>query len=102
MPPWDGAGTASIEARIDQETNTVHIEALGINQVTLRFNDVLLDLDREITVICNGTSHRDLIPRSLRTTLEMIYKSGSDPGKVYVATRTYDIPSAQGQDSDGD
>jgi hypothetical protein len=102
VPPWDGAGTASIEARIDQETNTVHIEALGINQVTLRFNDVLLDLDREITVICNGTSHRDLIPRSLRTTLEMIYKSGSDPGKVYVATRTYDIPSAQGQDSDGD
>jgi hypothetical protein len=101
VPPWDGVGTASIEARIDQDTNTVHIEALGISQVTLRFNDMLLDMDKEITVICNGASNRDLIPRSLRTTLELIYKSSSDPGKVYVATRTYDIPSEDKSGAEG-
>ena len=92
---------ASVEARIDRETNTVHIEARGINQVTLRFNDILVDMDKEITVICNGTSNRDLIPRSLLTTLEMIYKSSSDPGKVYVAKRTYDVPASAGEEAGG-
>jgi hypothetical protein len=101
VPPWDGVGTASVEARIDRETNTVHIEARGINQVTLRFNDILVDMDKEITVICNGTSNRDLIPRSLLTTLEMIYKSSSDPGKVYVAKRTYDVPASAGEEAGG-
>ncbi|MAF65652.1 MAG: hypothetical protein CMJ84_08350 [Planctomycetes bacterium] len=94
IPPHDGSVEARLAARIDRESNTVVIEATGIASVTLSFNDVLVDLSRPVKVICNGAESEDLLPRNLTTTLQMIYSTRNDPGKLYTASKAYDLPSA--------
>lgn len=93
VPPWDGEGTASVKAAIDRASNTITIDGEGFTGVVLYFNDVLVDLDKPVKVVCNGSEHLDVIPRSLATTLELFVSSRSDPGKVYTATRPYDLPA---------
>lgn len=93
VPPFDGLGVAFVKATIDRATNTVAVDGEGVNAVTLYFNDLLVDLDKPVKVTCNGAEHIDLIPRSLPTMLSLMYNSRSDPGKVYVATKTYDLPA---------
>ena len=93
VPPWDGQGTASVKASIDRASNTITVDGEGFTGVVLYFNDVLVDLDKPVKVVCNGSEHLEVIPRSLATTLELFVSSRSDPGKVYTATRPYDLPA---------
>ena len=93
VPPWDGQGTASVKATIDRASNTITVDGEGFTKVVLYFNDVLVDLDKPVKVICNGSDHLDVIPRSLATTLDLYVSSRSDPGKLYTATRPYDLPA---------
>jgi len=93
IPQWDGQGKAIVRGNIDRASNTVTIDGEGITHVTLYFNDLLVDLDKPVKVLCNGAEHTDKIPRSLGTTLDLIYKARSDPGKLYVATKDYDLPA---------
>ncbi|MDP6538535.1 MAG: hypothetical protein QF903_09865 [Planctomycetota bacterium] len=94
IPPHDGSTEARLAARIDRETNTVVVESTGIASVTLAFNDILVDLSRPVKVICNGAESEDLIPRNFTTTLQLIYSTRNDPGKLYTASKVYDIPSS--------
>lgn len=93
VPPWDGEGTANVKATIDRASNTITIDGEGFTGVILYFNDVLVDLDKPVKIVCNGSEHLDVIPRSLATTLDLYVSSRSDPGKVYTATRNYDLPA---------
>lgn len=93
VPPWDGQGTASVKATIDRASNTITVDGEGFTGVVLYFNDVLVDLDKPVKVVCNGSEHLDLIPRSLGTMLDLYVSSRSDPGKLYTATRPYDLPA---------
>jgi hypothetical protein len=61
--------------------------------VVLYFNDVLVDMEKPVKVVCNGSEHLNVIPRSMGTFLDLFVSSRSDPGKVYVATHTYDLPA---------
>lgn len=92
VEPFDKTGVAFIKASIDRGTNTVTIDGEGPTAVTLHFNDQLLDLDKEVKVVCNGTNHVDKIPRNLSQTLNLIKNTVSDPGKLYVAFKSYDLP----------
>lgn len=94
VPPRGEGPEALLEAKADRATNTVTVEAQGISQVTLFFNDVLLDLDAPVTVVLNGVKRSDLIPRNFNSMMDQIYKSRSDPGKIYTAFKAYDIPEA--------
>lgn len=93
VPPWDGQGTASVRAKIDRASNTVTVDGEGFTGVVLYFNDVLVDLDKPVKVVCNGSDHLDVIPRSLATVLDLFVSSRNDPGKLYTATRNYDLPA---------
>lgn len=93
IPPWDGQGTALIKATIDRGSNTVVVDGEGMTQVELYFNDVLVDMDKPVKVVCNGAEHLDVIPRNLTTTLDLFVRARSDPGKVYTATKQYDLPA---------
>ncbi len=93
IPTWDGQGKAIVHGTIDRASNTVTIDGEGITKVFLFFNDLLVDLDKPVKVVCNGAEHTDQIPRSLGTTLDLILKGRSDPGKLYVATKDYDLPA---------
>ena len=95
VPPLDDpTRSARITARIERETNTVRIEARGVNNVTLLLNDVLVDLDQPVHVICNGVESIDEIPRDLVRTLDLMLSATSDPGRIYVATKVYSVPAA--------
>ena len=93
LPPWDGQGTALVKGTIDRASNTITIDGEGVAKVILYFNDVMVDLDKSVKVVCNGAEHLDVIPRNLSTTLDLFMKTRSDPGKLYTATRPYDLPA---------
>lgn len=93
IPPTDtGSAQVKIEASIDRATNTVTVDGSGVRQVTLMFNDILVDLDKPLTVVLNGTRQEVVVPRNLDDTLEMMFESTSEPGRVYVARKTFDLP----------
>jgi len=85
---------ARLSAKADRASNTITIEASGIETVTIFFNDTLVDLDQPVKVICNGAVHEDKIPRNFNSMMEQIYRGRSDPGRIYTAIKKYDIPAA--------
>lgn len=87
-------GERRIEASVDRESNTITITGKGSESVTLLLNDLLVDLERPVKVVCNGLEHVNEIPRNRKTMLDMMYKRRSDPGKVYVARNTYDLAAS--------
>ncbi|MFN0245105.1 MAG: PHB depolymerase family esterase [Planctomycetota bacterium] len=93
IPPYDGSGNAYISAAIDRGTNTITIDGEGAGRVTLYFNDLLVDMDKPIKVVCNGAEHIDTVPRNLQTTLDLFFSARSDPGKLYTASKGYDLPT---------
>ncbi len=92
VKPSDGQGTPNVKAKIDRATNTITVEGEGVPKFTVYFNDLLLDLDKPVKVIANGTANERTVPRSLGRTLDLILNSRSDPGKFYVASVEFDLP----------
>ncbi len=90
--PTDGQGTPYLKADIDRATNTIQVEGDGVPKFTIYFNDVLLDLDKPVTIVANGTTIERTVPRSLQRTLDLVMNSRSDPGKFYVASMEFDLP----------
>jgi hypothetical protein len=95
-PAVSGASSL-IKATIDRESNTVTVEGTGVESVRLYFNDVLVDLDKPVKVVCNGAESTDLIPRNLSVLLDLYWNGACDPGRLYTAVRPYDMPAAQSQ-----
>jgi hypothetical protein len=81
-----------IKASLDTSLNQIIIEAKHVSSVTIYFNDLMVDMDRPVTVICNGVKNEDLIPRNFSTMMRAIYSGKSDAGRVFTASREYDIP----------
>lgn len=90
LSPFDEQ--VNVKANLDKGTNTITIDGEGATDVTLYFNDVLVDLEKDVKVVCNGTEHIEKIPRNLSMTLGLMVRTTSDPGKLYVAQRKYDLP----------
>lgn len=90
--PSDGQGTPYLKAKVDRATNTITVEGEGVPKFTVYFNDTLVDLDKPVKVIANGTANERTVPRSLQRTLDLVLNSRSDPGKFYVASMDYDLP----------
>lgn len=95
LPPSDGSVPNRIHAKADHATNTVTVDAEGARYCFLYFNDQLVDLDQPVKVVINGVEHVDTLPRNLRTLTTWLYRSGSDPGKAFVASKRYDIPAKE-------
>lgn len=95
VPAKEYAEGAKISATADRASNTITIEATGIDSCTIYFNDGLMDLEQPVKVICNGTVNEDMIPRNFNSMMQLIYKVRSDPGRVYTAWKEYDIPATE-------
>lgn len=92
VPPTAAEEGTFVQAEIDRATNKVTVEGKGVRTVTLFFNDVLVDLSKPIQVSLNGQTQEIVVPRSLDDYLDMLYKGTSDPARIYVASRTFDLP----------
>ena len=68
----------------------------------LHFNDVILDMTKEITVIANGQEYKDFIPRSFPLVLDNIFKGKCDPGRMFVAVKSYHLPTLVKADGEGE
>lgn len=84
-----------ITVTVDKEANRIDVESVGISTVTMWFNDAIVDLDREVVVVCNGEEYTDTFGRSLSTALEQYFRS-NDPSRVYSAGQVYDLPEPDG------
>ncbi|MBI5365193.1 MAG: hypothetical protein HZA53_18590 [Planctomycetes bacterium] len=91
VPQFDAA--VHVEATVDRGTNTITIDADGATEVILFLNDTLVDLDKEIKFKRNGTETVEKVVRNLQTALNTMARGPSDPGKLFVATRRFDIPT---------
>jgi hypothetical protein len=90
--PTDGQGTAWLKGAIDRASNTITVEGEGVSRFSIHFNDALVDLDKPIKVVCNGTLNERTVPRSLQRALDLFASSRSDPGKLYVNSVEFDLP----------
>ncbi len=91
-----------ISAVLDTSLNQITIEAKHVSSVTIYYNDLLVDMDRPVTVICNGVKNEDLIPRSFSVMMRLIYSARNDAGRFYTASREYDIPRlAEDEEDEG-
>ena len=86
---------AKVDAEIDRSKNTITITGTGIRQVTLFLNDLLVDLDKPVTLVLNGTKQDALLPRSIDDMLAMMFGGVSEPGRVYVVRKDFDLPAAK-------
>lgn len=91
VPRKEYTPDARLVATVDRASNTVTVEAKGITDITLYFNDDLLDLEQPIKVICNGAETVNTIPRNFNTLMSLVYKARNEPGKLYTASREYTI-----------
>lgn len=91
-----------ITGEIDRAANKITIEAKGVTQVTVCFNDLMVDLDKPVKIACNGVEREELIPRSLDTFLDRVKETSNDPGKLYTAFRVYDVPVVAAEAAGGD
>ena len=94
VPPSDHKEAEFVKAKADKATNTITIDATdGITKVTLFLNDELVDLDKEVKVICNGAEHVDKLPRNLWATMDWMYAATNEPGRIFTTSRDYDVPA---------
>lgn len=94
VPRSEYKDTEVIRAKADKATNTITIDATeGITRVTLLLNDEIVDLEKEVKVICNGAEHVDKLPRNLWATMDWMYSATSEPGRIFTTSRDYDIPA---------
>jgi hypothetical protein len=96
VPKTEEIEGRTIHAKIDRATNEITIVAKHVSSVTLYLNDELIDMDLPVTVVCNGVTNKDVIPRNFTTMMRLIYSSRNDAGRFYTATRAYDVPEAEG------
>ena len=91
VPRQEYVDGTRLVATIDRASNTVTVEATGITEMTLFFNDILVDLEQPIKVVCNGAETVNTIPHNFNTLMGLIYKGRNEQGKVYTASRGYTI-----------
>ncbi|MCP4091923.1 MAG: hypothetical protein GY747_00600 [Planctomycetes bacterium] len=89
---------ARMKVSVDRGTNTITIDGEFVYQVKLFLNDVIVDLDKPITVIRNGAEYTYQASRSIGTLLDNFSKTLDDT--IYPSTiRSVDIPIVEGDGS---
>ena len=101
VPKTEEIEGRTIRAVVDRATNEITITAKHVSSVTIYLNDELLDMDLPVTVICNGVKNEDVIPRNFSTMMRLIYSARNDAGRIYTATRQYDVPKLEGEEDEG-
>jgi len=91
VPPQQSSDENRVDAVIDREQNQITVTGEGIEQVTIYFNDQLVDLGRPVKFVCNGVESEQQIQRNLTNALRLCYGGQNDPGRFYVAFREFDL-----------
>lgn len=81
-----------VEAKADRATNTVTVDAQKISDLVIYLNDVLLDLEKPVKFVINGTQHERTLERNAPDMIKNQYYGG-DWGRVFSAIVVQDVPA---------
>jgi len=81
---------STLEAKVDQESNTITIDAENVVSVNLSLNDLIVDLSQPVKLVLNGRMQEARLARNQRTMIEMMYRGG-DWGRVFTVTESFDF-----------
>ncbi len=96
-----GEPASSMEVSVDRSTNTITINTIGVYSLQIFLNDLIVDLDQEVTVVRNGVSYKVTLSRSLGTVIEC-FEQAYDAGAVYTAKLTkLDVPIEEESGDEG-
>ncbi len=92
QPAWENR-PQSIDARVDGQTITLDVRG-GLPSVTVRLDDRLLDLDKPVSIVVNGSqAFSGMIARSLKTLAQTLEERG-DPKLMFSAEVTVQVPAS--------
>jgi hypothetical protein len=80
-----------IDAKIDKATNTITIEAQKIAELVIWLNDELVDLDKPVKFVINGTTEERVLERNATEMVKNQY-FGGDWGRVFTAFANQEVP----------
>lgn len=82
-----------LDVEADRAANRISVKAVNVNSFGMYLNDALVDLDKEITVIVNGRALPSVkLVRSLQRMCDYVGRMGRDPGFLFPAETTVEIP----------
>jgi hypothetical protein len=73
-----------VNAKADRATNTITVDAEKIADIVVYLNDELVDMDKPVKIIVNGTTHERTVERNATVMLDTQY-AGGDWGRVFTA-----------------
>lgn len=80
-----------IEAKVDRASNTMTMDVQRISDIVIYLNDELLDLEKPVRFVINGTVHERVLERSAPDMIKNQYNTG-DWGRVFSANLPQDVP----------
>ncbi len=83
-----------VEVTADPATNRIVVKARNVTKIRIYYNDLLANLDKEITLVLNGTTKLDKRIRSF-TTLQNLVITRGDPRNIFTAMGVYSIPKPE-------
>jgi hypothetical protein len=79
-----------VEAKADKATNTITITVEKVADLVVYLNDELVDLDKPVKFVVNGTTHERMVERSAPEMIKNQY-FGGDWGRVFTASVAQDV-----------
>lgn len=80
-----------IDAKVDKATNTITIEAQKFAELVIWLNDELVDLDKPVRFVINGTTEERVLERNATEMVKNQYYGG-DWGRVFTAFANQEVP----------
>jgi hypothetical protein len=107
---WVSIGTAEsvhgaeedlprVDVEADRQANRVTINAKNVSSLSLLLNDVLVDLDKEFSVVINGTAITEKRQRSFYDMAEWLNRR-FDPSFILTTSFTTSVPEPAPQPAD--
>jgi hypothetical protein len=81
-----------IEAKVDKATNTITIDAQKISDLVIRLNDNMVDLDKAVKFVVNGTTEERVLERNATEMVKNQF-TNADWGRVFTAFYTIAVPT---------
>lgn len=88
---FQSAEKPRIEAKVDRASNIITLDAQKITEVIVYLNDELVDLDKPVRFVVNGTPHERTVARNPTEMIKNQYNVG-DWGRVFTAFTTLSVP----------
>ncbi|PIE22503.1 MAG: hypothetical protein CSA62_12275 [Planctomycetota bacterium] len=83
-----------VKAVADREKNRIEITARNVDQIQLFFNDALIDLSKEFTLVINGKIQKDKRTRRLLNMANSAYLRG-DSRFLFTTSAQYNVPKGE-------